>query len=261
MAVSLNYARTNGGSWLQCFALGAVFGLSAIAFIWTSQTVMAQKPMGEGIKAARRDEPNQTKPRGDATTSIPECFEKLNLSSEQQEQLKSIVHDYDKTISVLWSQFSGRYMQAIKVESTLLAAIEDNLAEWQRKQVRDERRKMARHEKSIEGSETRANQAPIAEDETAKPANAGVETIAALGVRLSDEQEADANKVQGVYRSQLRSLTRDIQGMHTRIVSLEADKLLAMELVLTKDQLVQLRADRKNPPAMTQGVESQGDSK
>jgi hypothetical protein len=221
---------------------------------------MAQKPKGEETKAKRNDETSRTKPRS-AAADIPECFEKLNLSSQQHDQLKSIVHDYDKSISIVWTQFSDRYMQAIKLESHLLAAIEDNLTESQRKQVREERRKVARHEKSIEGSDTRVNQAPLTGNETEKPTNAGEEAVAALSIRLSDEQEADADKVQEAYRSQLRSLTRDIHGMHTRLVSLEADKLVAMELVLTEDQLVQLRADRRHPPAMAELVKSGVDSK
>lgn len=45
-----------------------------------------------------------------------------------------------------------------------------------------------------------------------------------------------------------RSLNRDIQGLHTRLVSLEVDKLVEIEHVLTKEQLRQLREIRQNVP-------------
>ena len=69
-----------------------------------------------------------------------------------------------------------------------------------------------------------------------------------MGVSLTPEEEAAADKVQEKYFSHLRSLNRDIEGLHTRLVSLEADKLVEIEKVLTKDQLKQLREIRQTPP-------------
>lgn len=130
-----------------------------------------------------------------------------------------------------------------------MAAIEDNLSEPQRVQVRVQRRKTAQHEKVMAATSTKVNQAKITPNEdSAKPGEAAEEGIAAAGVTLTDEQEAAADKVQDKYRSQLRSMNRDIQGLHTRLVSLEADKLAEIEKVLTKDQLVDLRKHRLNAP-------------
>lgn len=182
--------------------------------------------------------------------AIPECLEKLKLSAQQQEQIKTIVHSYDGSIGAVWKQFGHRYMQAISMESSLLAAIEDNLTEAQRQQVRDQRRQTAQHEKAIAATSSKVNQATAKPNEsTTKPANAAEEGLAAVEVSLTDEQEAVADKIQEKYRAQLRSLNRDIQGLHTRLVSLEADKLVEIEKVLTKDQLTQLRANRQNAPA------------
>ena len=66
--------------------------------------------------------------------------------------------------------------------------------------------------------------------------------------RLTPEQELAADKLQQKYLSHLRSLNRDIQGLHTRLVSLEADKLVELENVLTKEQLSQLHEFRQNAP-------------
>lgn len=182
--------------------------------------------------------------------AMPVCLEKLKLTSQQQDEIKEIVRNYDASISTVWNQFGNRYMQAIAMESSLLAAIEDNLTEAQRQQVRDQRRKMAKHEKAVAATSSKVNQADTAPNEsTKKPANAAEEGLATIEVSLTDEQEAAADKVQEKYRSQLRSLNRDIQGMHSRLVSLEADKLVEIEKVLTKEQLTQLRTSRQNAPA------------
>jgi hypothetical protein len=183
------------------------------------------------------------------SAAIPECLEKLKLTAAQETQIKEIVHNYDASIGVVWKQFSSRYMQAICMETTLLAAIEDTLTESQRNQVHQQRRKTAQHEKVIAATSTKVNQATVTpNEETTKPATAAEEGLASVGVSLTDAQEATAEKIQDKYRTQLRSLNRDIQGLHTQLVSLEADKLVEIEKVLTKDQLAQLRMSRQNAP-------------
>lgn len=180
---------------------------------------------------------------------IPECLEKLTLTPQQQDEIREIIRNYDVSLGLVWQQFGNRYMQTIKLESSLLAAIEDNLTEGQRQQVREQRRKTARHEKDIASTNTKVNQAAVTpKEETTRPTTAAEEGLAVIEVSLTDEQEAAADKVQEKYRSQLRSLNRDIQGLHTRLVSLEADKLVEIEKVLTKEQLAQLRTSRQSAP-------------
>jgi len=174
--------------------------------------------------------------------AIPPCLEGLALSQPQQDQIKEIVRDYDADVAAVWQQFSASYMETIRTEASLLAAIEDNLTEPQRKQVRDQRRKTAQHQKALAGTDEKPNLA------TAKPASAVEEEIAIVGVSLTAEQELAADKLQEKCLNRLRSLNRDIQGLHTRLVSLEADKLVEIENVLTKDQLLQLREVRQNTP-------------
>ena len=195
--------------------------------------------------------------------AIPECLQKLNLTSQQEDQVKEIVHNYDGSLGMVWKQYSATYMKTICLETGLMAAIEDNLTESQREQVRHQRHITAQHEKAQAVSNTKGNQASAkpnvevrkatqtaekSNDATAKPAQAVEEGLAAAGVTLTDEQEAAADKVQDKYRSQLRAMNRDIGRLHTRLVSLEADKLAEIEKVLTKDQLAQLRTSRQNAP-------------
>lgn len=178
---------------------------------------------------------------GNATISA--CLEKLALSPPQQTQIQEIVRGYDADLTEVWKEFGERYLQTVRTEALLLSAIEDNLTEAQRKQVRDQRRKTAQRQKSLAGTDVKPNQA------TTQPASAVEEELAIVGVALTVEQESAADEIQEKYLGHLRSLNRDIQGLHMRLVSLEADKLVEIENVLTKEQLVQLREIRQNAPA------------
>jgi hypothetical protein len=204
----------------------------------------AQDRPTPAVKPRLQAAPSQAAPdrATPSQAAIPHCLQSLTLSQPQQDQIKGIVSEYDADVTVVWKQFSDRYMETIRTEAALLAAIEDNLTEAQRKQVRDQRRKTAQHQKVLAGTAEKPNQA------TAKPASAVEEEIAIVGVSLTDEQELAADKLQEKCLSHLRSLNRDIQGLHTRLVSLEADKLVEIEGVLTKDQLVQLREIRQTAP-------------
>ena len=257
----------NGAANLPRLTFRRVSGLLAVAGMMALAPVFAKDPAESDVKAevkTNRKDRSETEGKGNRkgkadhrhghaeAAAIPECLEKLNLSPEQELQVKEIVGNYDASTGKVWHQFSDRYMQTIKVESLLLAAIEDNLTEPQRQQVRDQRRKTAQHEKMIAATGTTVNQAEVKpNEETTKPATAAEEGLAVVEVSRTDEQEAAADKVQEKYRNHLRSLNRDIQGLHTRLVSLEADKLVEIEKVLTKEQLMQLRMHRQNAPVAT----------
>jgi hypothetical protein len=174
---------------------------------------------------------------------VPSCLNKLSLQQQQQDQIKEIVREYDAEIASAWQQFGNLYMNSIRTEVLLLSAIEDNLTEDQRMQVREQRRRTARHQKSVAGTNTKPNKAQ------SQPTSAVEQQIDIVGVTLTAEQELAADKLQEKYLSHLRSLNRDIEGLHIRLVSLEADKLVEIENVLTKDQLAELRELRKTAPA------------
>jgi len=222
-------------------AVRGVLSAAAVAGVLALSPAFAKEPAD---KAAASETAAHAE-----SAHMPECLAKLKLSDEQQEKVRDIVQNYDGSITKVWKQFSDRYMQTIAMESSLLAAIEDGLTEPQRQKAREQRRKTAQLEKAMAATSTKVNQAKDKDqEESAKPANDSEEAIDNLGITLTDEQEATADKVQEKYHSQLRSLNRDIQGLHTRLVSLEADKLVEIEKVLTKEQLTQLRKHRQEAP-------------
>lgn len=266
-------------------SLRKTLSLSAVAVVLSVVPSFAQeqlRPETKGVgkspasRAQGQAESPESRTRGQAQSpalgtgtndpaqqrAIPACFEKLSLTAPQREQLQGIADSYDGSLATVWKQFGNRYMQAIAMESQLLAAIEDNLTEPQRQQVRDARRKTAQLEKSMAATNTQLNQATVAPNEaTAKRENAAETGLEVIEVSLTPEQEAVADQIQQKYHAQLRSLNRDIQGLHTRLVSLEADKLVAMEKVLTKEQLVELRTIRQNAPESPKVAVGQIDTK
>ena len=109
----------------------------------------------------------------------------------------------------------------------------------QRAAVHAQRRQVAHAERALEGTNSKTNQS------TEKPADAVEQVVEGRGIALTPEQETAADTVQQNYSSHLRSLNRDIEGLHNRLVSLEADKLVELEKVLTKAQLTQMRESRQ----------------
>lgn len=174
-----------------------------------------------------------------AEPAIPECMEKLKLTEDQQTKAKAIIGAYDQKLNAVWKQFSVKYMATIRTECLLLAAVEDGLTESQRTAVHTLRRSVAHAEKALEGTNSSTNQS------TEKPADAIEEAVAGTGITLTAEQETAAERIQQNYSSHLRSLNRDVEGLHNRLVSLEADKLVELEKVLTKTQLAELRESRQ----------------
>lgn len=214
--------------------------LLAVAGVLAADSARAEEP------AARK--PTRAGASADASTppqqvALPACLNKLGLSAEQQEQIQVIVDDYEADFASVWMQFSDQYLEAIRAEAMLLCAIEDNLTEAQRKQVREQRCRVAHHEK--QRGDTNAKATP----ETAEPVSAVEEELAIVGISLTPEQEAAADRVHEKYISLLRTLNRDVQGLHTRLVSLEADKFVEIEKVLTEEQLKKLREIRQSEPS------------
>jgi len=206
----------------------------AIAIVSSVSPAIAENPADTRVRNKALASPGEV--------TIPTCLEKLTLTKQQQEQIKQIVRDYDADLALVWKQFGISYLETVRTEAQLLTAIEDNLTDAQRKQVRDQRRKTAQHQKSLAGTDDKPNQA------TTKPSGAVEEEIGIVGVPLTAEQEAAADELQEKCLGCLRSLNRDIQGLHIRLVSLEADKLVEIENVLTPEQLRQLRENRQNSP-------------
>lgn len=220
-------------SFQRIACLTALVGGLALAQGFAKEPAEPEARPGSKIKSGNASAPA-------AEAMIPACMEKLKLTQSQQAHAKDIVHKYDAELDKVWKQFGDKYIETVRTEVELLAAIEDNLTEQQRTQVREQRRRVAHAEIGLAGTSSKPSRA------TGKPADAGEQAAAGIGISLTDEQEAAADATQQKYVGRLRSLNRDIQGLHNRLVSLEADKLVELEKLLTKEQLAELREARLN---------------
>jgi len=280
-------------------SLTSAASLLALAGLLTLAPLLAEDPAnskskksGSEAASSRTDADKGDNERGDnarggkeqASADMPSCLEKLKLTDEQHTKIRDIVAKYDADIESVWTKFKGRYRDTIRTEVMLITAIEDNLSPEQQAQVRMQRRKLAHEGKmahnrgdagqaqSGQRGETKAisdqksdnpgrsdNPQRVGDQREGRPAPT-TEAISLGNIELNEEQEQIAQELHDKYFGRLRSLSREIDSLHTRLVSLEADELAEIETVLTKEQLTQLREGRKECPAPSR-VSGQPDSK
>lgn len=195
---------------------------------------------------------------------LPEAFEKLNLSSQQKDKIEGIIREYDAQLESAWDDFGDRYQEAIGIEAAMLAAMEENLTDGQKKRVHEQRSKAAKGEKSDEsgersndqgaqgaGAQSTAGQAAASGAKQNRPQannqsntasnNPAEEEVVIIGVSLSSDQQAAADKIHRQFFDRLQAVGQDLGRLHARLVALETEKIVNVEKVLTKDQLAQLR--------------------
>lgn len=195
---------------MRLFPLRSVV-FSLIASLVTVMSAAGQQPKGADAKPA-------------LSANLPAWLDKLNLSVEQKAQIGTIVSQHDAEFAATWSQFGERYQETLRTEATVLATIEENLNDAQRQQAREQRQKL------LSGS-------------TSKPA--GGEGEAGLGVALTPEQEVMGRKIQEKFRARLSTLGNEVQSLHNRLLSIEMDKIVEIEKVLTTEQRQQLSQHRQ----------------
>lgn len=156
--------------------------------------------------------------------TLPAWLQKLNLSAQQKGQIESIISQHDAKFAATWNQFGERYQETLRTEATVLATIEENLSDTQRQQAREQRQKLLNRS---------ADKTAIGEGE------------AGLGVALTAEQEALGRKIQEKFQARLNTLGNEVQLLHNRLLSIEMDKIVEIEKVLTKEQHEQLAQHRK----------------
>ena len=137
--------------------IASSWGVLAVVGVSTLGSAFAQEPVATAVKPAS---PGPCALAPSQQVALPPCLEELSLAPQQRAQIQEIVRDYDVDVASVWKQFSDRYLETIRTEAILLSAIEDNLTEPQRQQVRDERRRVAQREKTLAGTTPKPNTRP-----------------------------------------------------------------------------------------------------
>jgi len=223
------------------FLMGGAVALSSL---------LAKDPDASATQDAREKLVNPTKSEKlPETAAPPDGLEKLKLSDDQRGQIQRVVETYNAEINDVWKEFTRQYLSTISLESNLLAAIEDTLNDTQRESVRKQRARTAHAGVLHDGRDDRKR----ARDEGERgrgdnPGRVTEEGLVIVGVTLSPEQEHAADRIQASYFVPLRDAKREIHRLHARLLSLETDRLVEIEKLLTPEQLAQLRKDREVAP-------------
>src|SRR5262245_42894142 len=217
---------------------------------------------------ARDPEASATKdPREPATSAkagarldksaLPDPIEKLQLSAEQQKQVRQVVDKYNGEIDSVWKEFTKRYLDTIALETKSLAAIEDTLDDSQRTFIRRQRARIA-HGSAADDEKREPHDQRSRDNDARSDAQPGavIEEVLAVGVTLTPAQERAADAVYAAYYERLRNAKREIHELHTRLLSLESEKLAEIEQLLSRDQLLQLRTERQTAADGGDGSES-----
>lgn len=180
------------------------------------QSALGQAPSVPDAKAGR-------------PAPLAEWLSKVKLSPQQKSQIELIVTEHDAQFAAAWQQFGERYQMTLRTEAVVLATVEESLTETQRRQAHEQRRKLL-----VE----RANDVAAGETEAK-----------GLGISLSPEQEAVAKKVHEKFQAKLATLGNEVQQLHNRLLSIEMDKLVEIEKLLTKEQRDRFSQLRQNDVA------------
>jgi hypothetical protein len=177
-------------------------------------------------------------------SNVSDLLQNLNLSSDQRTKIDDIVKKYDDECKVTWKEFADDYQSAIRMEASMLARIEEHFNDAQRKHVRDQRRRTAHHRRHDGKTNVKVN------------SNAPEEEIVIIGITLTPQQQEKADGIRRNYNDRLGSLNDNIERLQAKMLSLETEKLLEIEDVLTKEQRDQLRKDHEK---LTQNADASSD--
>lgn len=200
--------------------------------------------------ANRSSNANDTNSKDNADADIPRFLSNLNLTQEQKDKIKDICKECSEQRESTWREFGEKYRETIGLEAAMLAAVEDNLTDAQRKHIYEQRERMAnrRHNREVRQA-SRENARDERKNRDAKDGDKTndkkvvIEEITVVGVTLSPEQETAAEGVRGNYFDQLHKLNGELQSLHSQLVAMETARLLKIEDVLTKEQKETLRKE------------------
>ena len=200
-------------------------------------------------------------------SEMPRFLRNLTLTQEQKDKIKNVCNECSEQRETAWREFGEKYRETIGLEAAMLAAIEENLTDVQRKHIRDQRERMANRREQREARQAARDERKNRDDKGSDRNNAKdnsdrkdsdrkdssdkkdsdknivVEEITVVGVTLSPEQESVAEDVRGNYFDHLHKLNGELQSLHSRLVAMETDRLLKIEEILTKEQKESLRKE------------------
>lgn len=224
-----------------------------------------------GIAQDSRDTDQPQSP----SAELSQEWANLNLTSEQQTQIRDIVKQHNEKLMSTWKEFNQVHGEAIQLEATMYAALEDQMNSSQKQKFREHRHSKHQKDKSARSSAD-ANRSGTSNKTTAQSASydssnkktqtsdsekdADQETaevfVATMvimpvedAVRRSGLDNDQMNKCSATCRkfhNRLSQAWTKIHKLHNELVRIEADKLDALQDVLTEEQIEKLKEQRSS---------------
>ncbi len=262
-------------------AFAVLFGLSATS---------AQQPSATG---QRQQTDRQAGQANAQQAQIPKMLKSLDLSDEQEQQIKQICARFDNELSQAADKFDKLHKQAVMLEAAWASALESQMDDTQKQKFRQEREKAKREgtrsevyyrgepsESQQPGQQRpqperqgqpaqpeRQNQQAQPESQrpgqAARPAQQGTQPTAQTptgqasgrlliititsprqyytSAGLSEEQQRKCDKLCEAFHQEIGATWKQLHSLHQQMVKTEMEKMSAIEKVLTKEQLEQLK--------------------
>ncbi|MCA9009762.1 MAG: hypothetical protein KDB01_08450 [Planctomycetaceae bacterium] len=124
----------------RTFAACLVAGGLCLAGLAIAEDSKTEKSKQDAAQSAQRESTQgkaEQQKRIDA--QIEKLSEKVDLTSEQQEKLRSLMTEGQKQSQELWQRFADAHVQVIQREAEMRAALEDGMEPEQQQQVRKNR--------------------------------------------------------------------------------------------------------------------------
>lgn len=213
----------------------------------------------EQQKSSRQQASQQRDQQGqDASEStLPEFLSRLDLTSQQEQDIEQAMQKHDEKLNEIWSQFHALHWNAVEFEATLAAAQSlaghDHSAHYDGKSKSKKTSKPTRRQDRADNQsqpppvETKGEpQDQAADDESnLKIVGLQIAVIEPAGtvrqIRLPGNMHSDdtCEICQGRV-AQLDDVWKKMYQLHGQMVRIEADRMIDIESKLTEDQLKKL---------------------
>ncbi len=226
---------------------------------------------GQGFAQKPADDQPASKAAPQSTAMLPDFLTKLNLSDQQEQQIKQIIQKHNQKLEKVLGEFQQVHWQIVQFEASLSAANAVMGHEQKGKQESQPGNGEPASKEAASDSKQakKARKADKAKARRSK-GKAGID-INILGMRIAVlgpdgvvqeidiegnmPRQAAKNELVAAHAKELKMLWAKAHELHAQMVRIEADRMVAVESQLTEKQLAQLQ---KHAPVHASGSKAPG---
>ncbi len=115
------------------------FGYPILCAILTCSIPLASAQQTGARQNNQQGDQNQNQQSDQQNAWIEQLSKTVELTSDQKSQIRSAVQEHDQKLTSTWGQFNQAHLQAISLEASLYAALQDNMNDQQKQQFQQAR--------------------------------------------------------------------------------------------------------------------------